>query len=85
MPPGPFVWLGLEWLGLGGSGGCGRTGFKRKNARHAVDTAAPRRLRGGLGYVAGLAQLVERRLPKPKVAGSRPVSRSRNRLFWAGS
>ena len=30
--------------------------------------------------VAGLAQLVERRLPKPKVAGSRPVSRSQNRL-----
>ena len=33
--------------------------------------------------VAGLAQLVERRLPKPKVASSKLVSRSRDRLFFA--
>ena len=33
---------------------------------------------------AGLAQLVERRLPKPKVASSRLVSRSGNGLFLAG-
>ena len=31
----------------------------------------------GLSEGAGLAQLVERRLAKAKVAGSRPVSRSR--------
>ncbi len=43
----------------------------------SIDTVQfERYLRAG----AGLAQLVERRLPKPKVAGSRPVSRSAKSL-----
>jgi hypothetical protein len=52
-----------------------RCGPRVDRCARAVDTGGD----GGLRHnpsSAGLAQLVERRLPKPKVAGSRPVSRS---------
>src|SRR3954451_20645152 len=40
-----------------------------------MDALAGRRNRGYTARHADVAQLVERRLPKPKVAGSRPVVR----------
>ncbi len=39
----------------------------------------------GSGRIAGVAQLVERQLPKLKVAGSKPVSRSRTARLYHGS
>jgi hypothetical protein len=54
----------------GDSGGAGRC--ESADARALARDGRPR-----IALVADVAQLVERRLPKPKVAGSRPVVRFR--------
>ena len=64
--------------GGGGGGAGGGAGFPLVSRRFPAIRAAcppPPSVRYSVGFAAGVAQLVERQLPKLNVAGSSPVSR----------
>ncbi len=57
---------------------CGSSSVGRASAFQAEGRGFESRFPLGVNRSAGIAQLVERQLPKLRVAGSSPVSRSRN-------
>ena len=78
-PPGPSVSIS-GWAEARAAGGASTKASPSRSAVGAIESLTAGKVGGSSKpAAAGLAQLVERQLPKLKVTGSRPVSRSIDR------